>query len=62
MPPQCVPGALADPQQASSFPGGNDGILRCIVKWLNPAAIEGSSQFADVHNGEVRSIRCVAFY
>jgi spermidine dehydrogenase len=45
---------LADPQQASSFPGGNDGILRCIVKWLNPAAIEGSSQFADVHNGRIR--------
>ena len=31
------------PTARSSFPGGNDGIQRCIVKWLNPAAIEGSS-------------------
>jgi len=37
-----------------SFPGGNDGLLRLIVKWLNPEAIEGSSAFADVHNGRIR--------
>src|SRR5262249_736306 len=33
-----------------SFPGGNDGIMRAIVKWLNPEVIEGSKTFADVHN------------
>ena len=45
---------LSDPQRGISFPGGNDGIQRCIVKWLNPEAIEGSSQFPDVHNGRIR--------
>jgi spermidine dehydrogenase len=45
---------LEDPQRGSSFPGGNDGILRCIVKWLNPEAIEGSPQFPEVHNGRIR--------
>jgi len=45
---------LGDPQRGSSFPGGNDGIQRCIVKWLNPEAIEGSSQFPEVHNGRIR--------
>ncbi len=38
-----------------SFPGGNDGIMRAIVKWLNPGAIEGSTSFADIHNGRIRS-------
>lgn len=37
-----------------SFPGGNDGLLRLILKWLNPEAIEGSAAFADVHNGRIR--------
>jgi spermidine dehydrogenase len=37
-----------------SFPGGNDGILRAIVKWLNPAVIEGTTSFADIHNGHIR--------
>ena len=37
-----------------SFPGGNEGILRAIVKWLNPAVIEGTSSFADLHNGHIR--------
>lgn len=46
--------ALSEPQHATSFPGGNDGILRCIVKALNPEAIEGSAAFADVHNGRIR--------
>jgi spermidine dehydrogenase len=45
---------LSEPQRGSSFPGGNDGIQRCIVKWLNPEVIEGSSQFAEVHNGRIR--------
>ena len=45
---------LTEPQRASSFPGGNDGIQRCIVKNLNPEVIEGSSQFPDVHNGRIR--------
>jgi spermidine dehydrogenase len=37
-----------------SFPGGNDGIQRCIVKWLNPAVIEGGAAFPEVHNGRIR--------
>jgi spermidine dehydrogenase len=41
-------------QKDFSFPGGNDGIQRCIVKWLNPEAIEGSAAFAEVHNGHIR--------
>jgi spermidine dehydrogenase len=45
---------LAEPQHATSFPGGNDGILRCIVKALNPEVIEGSTDFAEVHNGRIR--------
>jgi spermidine dehydrogenase len=45
---------LTDPQRATSFPGGNDAILRCLVKGLNPEAIEGSSEFPDVHNGRIR--------
>ncbi len=44
----------AGEQRDFSFPGGNDGIQRCIVKWLNPAVIEGSSAFPDVHNGRIR--------
>ena len=38
---------LMTPQQGLSFPGGNDGIQRCIVKWLNPEAIEGAAQFPE---------------
>jgi len=45
---------LTDDQWAFSFPGGNDGIQRAIVKSLNPEAIEGSTQYADVHNGRLR--------
>lgn len=37
-----------------SFPGGNDGLLRLILKWLNPDAIDGTNAFADVHNGKMR--------
>jgi len=36
-----------------SFPGGNDGIMRCLVKWLNPEAIEGANSFTDIHNGKI---------
>jgi len=37
-----------------SFPGGNDGFTRYLVKALIPAAIEGGRNFADIHNGRVR--------
>jgi hypothetical protein len=36
-----------------SFPGGNDGIMRAIVKWLNPEVIEGSTSFTDTHNRRI---------
>ena len=36
-----------------SFPGGNDGIMRALVKWLNPEVIEGSTSFTDMHNGRI---------
>src|SRR5579862_88220 len=42
------------PPLGFSFPGGNDGIMRGIVKWLNPDVIEGSTSFADIHNGRIR--------
>jgi spermidine dehydrogenase len=37
-----------------SFPGGNDGFVRCFIKALIPDAIEGGQSFADKHNGRVR--------
>ena len=50
-----VPGnKLANVKGIVSFPGGNDGVMRCIVKWLNPEVIDGSTSFADVHNGRIR--------
>jgi spermidine dehydrogenase len=45
---------LREPQKVISFPGGNDAIQRCIVKSLNPEVIEGSTAFAEVHNGRIR--------
>ncbi|CAM9671475.1 unnamed protein product, partial [Phaeothamnion confervicola] len=36
------------------FPGGNDGVMRAIVKRLVPDSIAGSKDYADVHNGAVR--------
>jgi spermidine dehydrogenase len=33
-----------------SFPGGNDGISRYLIKSLIPGAIRGSNDFADIHN------------
>jgi spermidine dehydrogenase len=44
---------LAD-QPGASFPGGCDGTMRFLVKWLNPEVIEGSRSFVDVHNGRIR--------
>jgi spermidine dehydrogenase len=43
-----------DEPSGLSLPGGNDGIMRAIVKWLNPEVIEGSASFSDVHNGRIR--------
>jgi spermidine dehydrogenase len=37
-----------------SFPGGNDAMTRALVKWINPATIEGGTSFADIHNGRMR--------
>jgi spermidine dehydrogenase len=42
------------PGDFHSFPGGNDGIMRCIVKALIPGAIAGGSAFADIHNGRLQ--------
>jgi spermidine dehydrogenase len=42
------------PADFHSFPGGNDGIMRCIVKALIPDAIAGGTRFADIHNGQIR--------
>jgi spermidine dehydrogenase len=37
-----------------AFPGGNDAVARCILKYLVPEAITGGKDFADVHNGRIR--------
>jgi spermidine dehydrogenase len=37
-----------------SFPGGNDGVMRAIVKWLNPDVIEGGTSYPEIHNGHIR--------
>ena len=37
----------------SSFPGGNDGIMRHVLKKLVPGAIDGEG-FAGILNGRVR--------
>ncbi|MGE0553958.1 MAG: NAD(P)-binding protein [Gemmatimonadales bacterium] len=47
-------GLRSGPFQVFSFPGGNDGLLRAIVKWLNPEAIEGTTSFPDMHNGRIQ--------
>jgi spermidine dehydrogenase len=39
---------------AVSFPGGNDGMMRTLVKWLNPEVVEGSTSLGDIHNGRIR--------
>jgi len=36
-----------------SFPGGNSGYFRHIVKYLNPDAIEGGSEFETILSGNV---------
>src|SRR6185503_5207091 len=40
-------------EYGSSFPGGNDGIMRHVVKKLIPAAITGTG-FAGILNGPIR--------
>ena len=37
-----------------SFPGGNDGTMRGLLKWLNPEMIEGSTSFPDFYFGPMR--------
>ena len=37
-----------DVESAYSFPGGNAGIFRHIVKYLNPDSIEGGNSFEDI--------------
>ncbi len=49
-----VPGRWLSKDTGISFPGGNDGIMRALVKAVNPAAIEGSAAYAEVHNGRIR--------
>src|SRR5690606_15068861 len=40
--------ATSSPNSTFSYPGGNTGILRHIVKALIPGAITGSASFADI--------------
>ena len=44
----------ADHRPWHSFPGGNDGISRFLVKSLLPEAIAGEATFADIHNQPLR--------
>jgi spermidine dehydrogenase len=37
-----------------SFPGGNDGTMRGLLKWLIPDMIEGRGQFPDFYLGKLR--------
>ena len=46
--------AYEDARNTHSFPGGNDAILRVLIKRLVPEAIVGGMQFADIHNSAVR--------
>ena len=36
-----------------SFPGGNDGFSRYLIKALIPGAIEGRKSFEDIYNGRI---------
>ncbi len=40
--------------QGERFPGGNDGIMRALVKRLLPGAIEGGAGIGDIHNGAIQ--------
>jgi spermidine dehydrogenase len=42
------------PAAIASFPGGNDGIARHLVKRLIPAAIGGTRGFTDIMTGAIR--------
>ena len=44
---------LATQKLVSSFPGGNDGIMRHLLKSLVPAAIQGGATFGEIQNGRV---------
>jgi len=37
-----------------SFPGGNDGLMRGLLKWLNPDMIQGTRAFPDIYSGQFR--------
>ncbi|HEY5312119.1 MAG TPA: hypothetical protein VIK18_06350, partial [Pirellulales bacterium] len=41
------------PEQIPSFPGGNSGLVRPLVKKIFPEAIAGKQQFADMITGRV---------
>ena len=45
---------LANTDWIFSFPGGNDGMMRGLLKWLNPNMIEGSNSFVDIYSGRMR--------
>ena len=45
---------LANSRGGFCFPGGNDGQMRYLLKWLNPEMIEGSASFPDVYSGRIR--------
>jgi spermidine dehydrogenase len=50
-----IPGRkLANSHRPSSFPGGNDGTMRALLKWLNPAIIDGSTAFPEIYHGAFR--------
>jgi spermidine dehydrogenase len=46
--------AVGASRRIISYPGGNDAVMRAIVKVLNPDVIEGGMSFADIHNGAIR--------
>lgn len=48
---------LANARWIFSFPGGNDGMMRGLLKWLNPSMIEGSSRFEELYLGRLRPDR-----
>ena len=41
-------------RQGNLVSRGNDGMQRCIVKWLNPEAIDGAANFPAIHSGRIR--------
>lgn len=45
---------LKNSKSVFCFPGGNDGAMRGLLKWLVPGMIEGSRSFEDFYNGRIR--------